>query len=269
MQTALVITGHSRGLGEALLKEASAQRFSVLGLSRRTTGLPALSALDAYSGSQGLSGGSKSGRPVVCEQSLDLADAHEVARFISSAALSRFFAEADRVLLINNAGLLSPIGPVGRLSSESIYTSVAANVSGPIALTDAFLKAVPSSALDRRVMHVSSGAARSAYAGWNVYCATKAALDHHARAVQLEAMEPGPAKGLRICSLAPGVIDTEMQDQVRAARPEDFPMRPRFDDLKAQGALAAPTDVAKRLLTYMLSESFGSEPVADLRSISL
>lgn len=46
-------------------------------------------------------------------------------------------------------------------------------------------------------------------------------------------------------------------------------MRPKFDDLKAQGALAAPTDVAKRLLTYMLSESFGSEPVADLRSISL
>ncbi|MGA1273766.1 MAG: SDR family NAD(P)-dependent oxidoreductase, partial [Burkholderiaceae bacterium] len=251
------------------MQQAKAHGFAVLGLSRRTAGLPALSALDVHGGSQGSSVGSKSGKPVVCEQSLDLADANEVARFVSSAALSRFFAQADRVLLINNAGLLSPIGPVGRLSSDAIYTSVAANVSGPIALTDAFIKAIPESALDRRVMHVSSGAARSAYAGWNVYCATKAALDHHARAVQLEAMEPGPAKGLRICSLAPGVIDTEMQDQVRATRPEDFPMRPRFDDLKAQGALAAPTDVAKRLLTYMLSESFGSEPVADLRSISL
>ncbi|MDP4740521.1 MAG: SDR family NAD(P)-dependent oxidoreductase, partial [Burkholderiaceae bacterium] len=173
------------------------------------------------------------------------------------------------VLLINNAGLLSPIGPVGRLSSQAIYTSVAANVSAPIALTDAFLKAVPASARDRRVMHVSSGAARSAYAGWNVYCATKAALDHHARCVGLEAQEAGSVYGLRISSVAPGVIDTEMQEQIRGVRIEDFPMRSKFDDLKSTNALQQPSEVAKRLLTYMVSESFGSEPVADLRSISL
>ena len=267
MHTAILITGHSRGLGAALVNEASAHGFSVLGLSRRVTGLPGLSELSKPGAPEGSTAGSS--RPLLYEQSLDLSDARAVEGFLSGPGLAGFFAQADRVLLINNAGLLSPIGPVGRLSSQAIYTSVAANVSAAIALTDAFLKAVPASASDRRVMHVSSGAARSAYAGWNVYCATKAALDHHARAVQLEAMEPGPAKGLRICSLAPGVIDTEMQDQVRAARPEDFPMRPRFDDLKSQGALAAPTDVAKRLLTYMVSESFGSEPVADLRSISL
>ncbi len=271
MQTAIVITGHSRGLGNALLKEAGALNFSVLGLSRRTTGLADLSVLDAHSGPQSSpdASGSKANKPLACEQSLDLADATAVSAFVSGSAFSHFFAQADRVLLINNAGLLSPIGPVGRLSPDAVYTSVSANVSAAIALTDAFLKAIPASAHDRRVMHVSSGAARSAYAGWNVYCATKAALDHHARAVQLEAQEQGPAQGLRICSLAPGVIDTEMQDQVRAARPEDFPMRPKFDDLKAQGALAAPSDVAKRLLTYMISESFGVEPVADLRSISL
>ena len=267
MHTAIVITGHSRGLGAALMQRAKAHGFAVLGLSRRTAGLPLLEALIANGAADRTPTGANAAR--VFEQPIDLSDAKAVTAFISGPGLPEFFNGADRVLLINNAGLLSPIGPVGRLSSDAIYTSVAANVSGPIALTDAFIKAIPESALDRRVMHVSSGAARSAYAGWNVYCATKAALDHHARAVQLEAMEPGPAKGLRICSLAPGVIDTEMQDQVRATRPEDFPMRPRFDDLKAQGALAAPTDVAKRLLTYMLSESFGSEPVADLRSISL
>ena len=267
MHTAIIITGHSRGLGAALMQQATAHGFSALGLSRRTTGLPLLEALLANDSTGRPPAGANVAR--VSEQPIDISDAKAVAAFISGPGLPEFFAGADRVLLINNAGLLSPIGPVGRLSSDAIYSSVAANVSAAIALTDAFLKAIPASAVDRRVVHVSSGAARSAYAGWNVYCATKAALDHHARAVQLEAQEQGPARGLRICSLAPGVIDTEMQDQVRAARPEDFPMRPKFDDLKAQGALAAPTDVAKRLLTYMLSESFGSEPVADLRSISL
>jgi benzil reductase ((S)-benzoin forming) len=267
MHTAILITGHSRGLGAALVNEASAHGFSVLGLSRRVTGLPGLSELSKPGAPEGSTAGSS--RPLLYEQSLDLSDARAVEGFLSGPGLAGFFAQADRVLLINNAGLLSPIGPVGRLSSQAIYTSVAANVSAPIALTDAFLKAVPASARDRRVMHVSSGAARSAYAGWNVYCATKAALDHHARCVGLEAQEAGSVYGLRISSVAPGVIDTEMQEQIRGVRIEDFPMRSKFDDLKSTNALQQPSEVAKRLLTYMVSESFGSEPVADLRSISL
>jgi predicted urease superfamily metal-dependent hydrolase len=64
-------------------------------------------------------------------------------------------------------------------------------------------------------------------------------------------------------------MDTEMQGEIRATPSQDFPMRSKFDDLKAQGALLPPQDVAERLLTYMVSEAFGSDPAADLRSISL
>jgi benzil reductase ((S)-benzoin forming) len=270
MKTAMLITGHSRGLGASVLQQARTRGFSVLGLSRGKTNLPSPSELltkDASHASSTGNGGSK--EPWVCEYPLDLSDLNAVVAFLSGPTLPHFFAGAERVLLVNNAGLISPIGPVGRLSTEAIYSSVAANVSAAITLTDAFLRAVPASAIDRRVIHVSSGAARSAYAGWNVYCATKAALDHHARCVQLEAQEQGPAQGLRICSLAPGIMDTEMQGEIRATPSQDFPMRPKFDDLKAQGALLPPQDVAERLLTYMVSEAFGSDPAADLRSISL
>ena len=115
---------------------------------------------------------------------------------------------------------------------------------------------------DRRVLHISSGAARKPYAGWSVYCATKAALDHHARAVQEDA-----TPGLRICALAPGVVDTPMQGEIRASSLERFPLRDRFAELQASGGLIAPAECAMHLVDFLLDEDFGREPVADLREL--
>jgi NAD(P)-dependent dehydrogenase (short-subunit alcohol dehydrogenase family) len=115
---------------------------------------------------------------------------------------------------------------------------------------------------DRRIVHVSSGAARNAYPGWSIYCATKAALDHHARATMLD-----QTAGLRICSLAPGVIDTDMQAEIRTSSPELFPLRGKFDDMKRKRELSSPAATAQRLVDYLLSEQFGQLAVADLRQL--
>jgi NAD(P)-dependent dehydrogenase (short-subunit alcohol dehydrogenase family) len=69
---------------------------------------------------------------------------------------------------------------------------------------------------------------------------------------------------LRISSIAPGVIDTDMQTEIRASTVDDFPDRPRFDAMHRDGALQRPADVAERVIAYLLSETFGAEPVADL-----
>jgi NAD(P)-dependent dehydrogenase (short-subunit alcohol dehydrogenase family) len=95
-----------------------------------------------------------------------------------------------------------------------------------------------------------------------VYCATKAALDQHARAVVLDGDQ-----GVQICSLAPGVIDTGMQAEIRATAEECFPMRQRFVDLKETGTLVDPDDCADQLIDYLLGKSFGHEVVADLRTL--
>jgi benzil reductase ((S)-benzoin forming) len=71
---------------------------------------------------------------------------------------------------------------------------------------------------------------------------------------------------VRCTSLAPGVIDTGMQAEIRATPESNFPMKERFVQLKAEGALAAPEDCARKLVDYLLAADFGSEPVADLRS---
>ena len=73
--------------------------------------------------------------------------------------------------------------------------------------------------------------------------------------------------GLRICSLAPGVIDTDMQTEVRDSTPENFPLHAQFVEMKRSGALASPADCARRLVDYVLGDLFGRQPVADLREL--
>ena len=94
------------------------------------------------------------------------------------------------------------------------------------------------------LVNISSGAGRSAYVGWGVYCASKAAVDHLSRVLAQEGREDD----LRVASLAPGVVDTDMQALIRATPIEAFPTVERFTDLKVDGAFNDPDWVADRIL---------------------
>jgi NAD(P)-dependent dehydrogenase (short-subunit alcohol dehydrogenase family) len=95
------------------------------------------------------------------------------------------------------------------------------------------------------------------------YCAAKAGLDHFTRCSALdEAQRP---HGARLVSLAPGVIDTDMQGQLRAGDPEAFPDLQRFVQLQRQGQLSSPDEAAARVLAFLNHPDFGQEPVADVR----
>jgi NAD(P)-dependent dehydrogenase (short-subunit alcohol dehydrogenase family) len=190
---------------------------------------------------------------------VDLGDAVALASWLQGHALRSFLAGCDTALLVNNAGVVSPVGPLAEQDPVASLRAAIINVGAPLALSSAFVQAAPQA--QRRILHVSSGAARSAYPGWSVYCATKAALDQHARAVSLD----GDPRVLA-CSLAPGVIDTDMQAEIRATPDARFPMRERFVEMKRGGALVAPADCAVALVDYLLGKRFGQEPVDDLRN---
>jgi NAD(P)-dependent dehydrogenase (short-subunit alcohol dehydrogenase family) len=100
-------------------------------------------------------------------------------------------------------------------------------------------------------------------AGSASYCAAKAGLDHLARAVALE--QAALPYGARIVSLAPGVIDTDMQVQLRGADPALFPERERFLGLQAAGQLDSPAQAAAKVLRFLARADFGANPVADVR----
>jgi benzil reductase ((S)-benzoin forming) len=113
------------------------------------------------------------------------------------------------------------------------------------------------------VLNISSGLARRAMASQAAYCAAKAGMDHFTRCVALEEAEQ--PNGAKVCSLAPGVIDTDMQVQLRNADASQFPDLENFISLKNDGALISPAEAAARVLAYLARADFGSSPVADVR----
>jgi len=230
-----IVTGHTHGLGAAIAAELRRRHIAVLGIARGSTG-----AAD------------------VQQVQLDLSAAAAVQAWLAGPPLADFLADADVAVLINNAGVVQPVGALADQDVGEVAAAVALNVAAPLMLSAALARIM--AGRQCRILHVSSGAGSNAYPGWSVYGATKAALDHHARAVALDA-----TPGLRICSLAPGVIDTAMQAQIRATPLARFPLRARFESLKADGALAAPADSAQALVRYALAERFGERPVDDVR----
>ena len=117
--------------------------------------------------------------------------------------------------------------------------------------------------MPRKVLNISSGLGRRAMASSSAYCAAKAGMDHFTRCLALE--ENHVANGAAVCSLAPGVIDTDMQVQLRSANTAQFPDQDAFAALHEKGQLSSPADAARRLLAYLNRPDFGSEPVADVR----
>ena len=232
-----IVTGHTKGLGAAIAAELIKRGIPVLGLAR---------------------GRAAAVSDLLTEIEVDLSDSAALAAFVEGDTLAGWLRDEGATLLVNNAGVVAPVGPLAAQDPLAALRAVTLNVAAPLALAAAVVRA---SRGERRILHVSSGAGRNAYPGWSVYCATKAALDRHAEAV-LQDGDPT----VRCCSLAPGVIDTGMQAQIRATPETHFPMKERFVQLKQEGALAAPADCARKLVAYLLAPGFGSTPVDDLRS---
>ncbi|MEI4472641.1 SDR family oxidoreductase [Frigidibacter sp. MR17.24] len=233
-----IVTGHSRGLGAAIAAELAAAGAEVLAISRRASGAAGLK-----------------------EVALDLSDSAALADWLGSGALSDFLAGAGEVVLVNNAGMVDPIGPAGSNAPGAVATAVALNVAAPLMLAEAVI-AARAGATPLRICHISSGAARNAYAGWSVYCATKAALDHHAACVLADALPE-----VRIESLAPGVVDTDMQGTIRATPEARFTSRARFVALKEDGALASPAAAGAKIAAHLLSPGFGETIATDIRNL--
>jgi NAD(P)-dependent dehydrogenase (short-subunit alcohol dehydrogenase family) len=195
--------------------------------------------------------------------SVDLADAVPVAE-----RLVRWLGEQDTAALrsatlINNAGVVSQLAPLSAVAADDLVRALRVGLEAPTLLTAAFLRATGGWTVPRKVLLVSSGLGRRAMAGSASYCAAKAGLDHLARAVALE--EQSKPNGARIVSLAPGVIDTDMQVQLRSADATLFPERERFIGLQVGGQLDSPAAAAAKLLEYLDRPSFGEPPVGDVR----
>jgi NAD(P)-dependent dehydrogenase (short-subunit alcohol dehydrogenase family) len=155
---------------------------------------------------------------------------------------------------------------VGTLDPVDLGRHLALNLVAPMVLCNAFVRETRSLAGARRIVNISSGSGRRAYAGWAAYCAGKAALDHFSRTLALE--QQAQRNGARVVALAPGILDTAMQATVRAQGADRFPDVERFRELARSGSLVAPAAAARRIAAFLCADGFGAQPVADLREMA-
>ena len=244
-----ILTGASRGMGLAMARQLLAEGHDLLCIARRPSEELAQEA-------------QRAGRS--CEQwPQDLARAETAAARLETWLQSQEAKGYASVTLINNAGLIPRIAPLEDIPALQLAEAMRVDLEAPMLLTAAFLKATATWTGARKVLNISSGLGRRAMASQAAYCAAKAGMDHFTRCLALdEALKP---HGAKVCSLAPGVIDTDMQVQLRGADPAAFPDRQNFANLKTGGQLTSPEDAAARVLAWLERADFGTNPVADVR----
>lgn len=240
-QHLFIVTGASRGLGRGIAQALLKPGHLVLGISRQAPSAP----------------------PGLEQWACDLSDPLPVAQRLSQWLAGFDAARFASASLINNAALLTDPKPLAQADGAALSAAVRVGLEAPLVLSAAFLNATRSWRGLRRVLHISSGLGRRAMAAQGPYCAVKAGLDHLARAQALEeALQPNGAK---VCSLAPGVIDTDMQVQLRGADPAGFPDHAAFVQMKEGGRLDSPAEAGAKVVAYLMRADFGANPVGDVR----
>jgi benzil reductase ((S)-benzoin forming) len=211
--------------------------------------------------------------------SCDLRDLAQVQAVMNRVMQDVPYSSCSDLVLINNAGMLAPIGFLENIAAAQMEAHLHVNVMAPMLLMSLFIQLSNQSAdhlsdhladhladtlsCRRRILNITSGAASTPYAGWSVYCAGKAALNMITRCAALEQSE-GPG-GVSISAIAPGVVDTDMQAQIRASNAADFPARARFVRMRAEGHMPTSAQVAALILDLDADGQFRNGGIYDLR----
>ncbi|RGE46894.1 SDR family NAD(P)-dependent oxidoreductase [Comamonas testosteroni] len=243
-----ILTGGSRGMGLAMGQQLLQQGQHLLSISRKTS-------IALQSAAQ------KPEQLLQWEQ--DLAQSATAAQRLATWLRTLKSSDWASVTLINNAGMIPQIAPLSQLPAAEIINALRVGLEAPMALTGAFLAATDGWQMPRKVLNISSGLGRRAMASQACYCTAKAGMDQFSNCVALE--EAAKPHGARIVSLAPGVIDTDMQVHLRSAATEDFPDAGNFAKLKESGMLTSPEDAAARVLAWLERADFGERVIADVR----
>jgi len=225
---AAIVTGVSRGLGEALAVAMLNRGFTVLGVGRAAS--PRLRSERFHLAACDLS-----------QPALLAAAITPPLRLIAAG-------KPTTVTLVNNAAVATPVGLVGRLDASAIASAFATNAAAPVVMADLFFRSFPDDSVERRIINISSGAAQSAIPGMIAYGMSKAALEMMTRAIVAECSAPR----FRCISLRPGIFDTGMQAYARTRDAAEFPSVGLFRGFKENGLLKDPAEVATKIVDRLV-----------------
>ncbi|MFB9329821.1 SDR family NAD(P)-dependent oxidoreductase [Paenibacillus aurantiacus] len=226
----VLITGASRGIGEALALALLGRGDCVVGLSRGV-----------------------SEQTIAHEQfkavNVDLSSLAEV-----EMAMHRLFETLtpdaiSGITLVNNAAALAPLAPIEACASSDIAAHLHVGTAAPVLLTSLFLQKTADWPVPRTVATLTSGLAGIPAASMSLYCASKAFLNMFTRCVREEQrLSPRPA---RVIAIDPGMAETDMQAYARSRQGESFPVGTLLQQAHDAGQVLAPRDVAERIVRLL------------------
>lgn len=225
-----IVTGSSRGLGHSLCKLALEEGSHVLGVARG----PATLQAPNYSHLQ-------------CDLSSH-SFAEALARRLPQLLEAQLTDKPDSIILVNNAGVLEPVGPIAENTPEAIEKNIFVNLTAAIITTQIFVKHTKDLNCEKVIVNVTSGVAKNPKALWTSYSAAKAGLNAFSEALAKELAEKSNEARTKVICYEPGIIDTQMQAEIRAIPIERFPERDLFIKFKEDGSLRTADAVAQILM---------------------
>lgn len=248
----IIITGHSKGLGAGITQQLIGSDTHIHGISRTDN-----STLQSLAKE-------KSGK--ISFYPCDLAKTELISGVMKSVFENISKSDdVSGVYLINNAGVIHPIGTIETLDHELIDKHLRINLHAPVLLTNEFIKHTAKLETIKRIINISSGAAVNPYHGWSIYCTGKAAIDMFTRCIGTEQEDKKfPVEAMAV---APGIIDTEMQSTIRATPDGQFIHKQRFVELKETGQLVKPEIAGEKLKELLFSDKFENGGITDIRHL--
>ena len=227
----ILLTGASRGLGSGLLEYAISNDYETITL--------------------GLTNPQKSNRHIHC----DLSKLDQAEEIIKEDLIDKSF---DIVFL--NAGILGPLDKIQNTTIKSLESVMEVNLWANKIILDQLLSI---EAKVKQIVLISSGASVSGGRGWAGYSLSKAAAN---MLMQLYAHE---FTGAHLVALAPGLIESEMQEQIRETKfGEEFPVFKRLKKAKDTADMQSPLEAARKIFGVLDKvRELPSGSFADIRKI--
>lgn len=238
MQIAIV-TGTSKGLGYSMAKILLQQGIHVIGISRTIN---------------------ESLTPIATEHevsyehlSYDLGELSELKNsFVKITELIRERA-VEKLFLVNNAAVLQPINQAKEIAVADLAQHIQVNTTAPMGLMNKCLQISDTTGIPFYGVNITSGAADRPVYGWSAYCSTKACINRYTETVALE--QETLETGNKVFAFSPGVMDTNMQAEIRSSDESAFKDVERFKQYKADNYLKHTDDVGRVVIDILTDES--------------
>jgi benzil reductase ((S)-benzoin forming) len=245
----IIITGSSKGLGESIVKKLMNKEHHLFCISRNTN--------------QELINMANENSTLLNYIDYDLNDVNNIDSMMGSIFSKIDKSKLDSIYLINNAGIVAPITTVENADSQEVIRNINVNLIAPMLIASNFMKFTKDFNLEKKIINVSSGAGKKPFHGWGPYCSSKAGLDMMTQCIGLE--EQNKEYPVKIMSFGPGIMDTDLQKEIRSTKEEDFILVPDFIKFQEEGKLLSADTVADVVLRLLFEIDYKQGEVSSVK----